>query len=182
MSVIISCTFIIHVCCFTRYTDFFLCLSAKFYKSLFWVPILAAGGPYWVPITQKVGSLLVLVTVPRPLHRQTILANVAQQAILDNVAQQPTLLLKPQDMSSCGFKSNVTYQTTLTNVACQATLVNIVQRWNGLGKSMLPTRQYWMCPFAWIAALAQAISSNITQPKWDTLLGYNALITPPKTG
>ena len=37
------------------YTDFFLCLSAKFYKSLFWVPILAAGGPYytksWVPIS-----------------------------------------------------------------------------------------------------------------------------------
>ena len=46
---------------------FFLCV--KFHKSLFWVPILAAGGPYWVPITQKVGSLLVLVTVPRPLHR-----------------------------------------------------------------------------------------------------------------
>ena len=120
------------------------------------------------------------IDLPRPLHRQTTLTNVAQQAILDNVAQQPTLLLKPQDMSSCGFKSNDTYQTTLTNVACQATLVNIVQRWNGLGKSMLPTRQYWMCPFAWIAALAQAIFSNITQPKWDTLLGYNALITPPQ--
>ena len=35
---------------------FFLCV--KFHKSLFWVPILAAGGPYWVPISQKVGSLL----------------------------------------------------------------------------------------------------------------------------
>ena len=37
---------------------FFLCLRVKFHKSLFWVPILAAGGPYWVPISQKVGSLL----------------------------------------------------------------------------------------------------------------------------
>ena len=35
---------------------FFPCV--KFHKSLFWVPILAAGGPYWVPISQKVGSLL----------------------------------------------------------------------------------------------------------------------------
>ena len=31
---------------------------AKFHKSLFWVPTLAAGGPYWVLISQKVGSLL----------------------------------------------------------------------------------------------------------------------------
>ena len=30
----------------------------KFRKLLFWVPILAAGGPYWVLISQKVGSLL----------------------------------------------------------------------------------------------------------------------------
>ena len=37
---------------------FFLCLRVKFHKSLFWVPILAAGGPYWVLISQKVGSLL----------------------------------------------------------------------------------------------------------------------------
>ena len=37
---------------------FFLCLCVKFHKSLFWVPILAAGGPYWVPISQKVGSPL----------------------------------------------------------------------------------------------------------------------------
>ena len=29
----------------------------KFHKSLFWVPILAAGGPYWVPISQKNLSL-----------------------------------------------------------------------------------------------------------------------------
>ena len=28
------------------------------HKSLFWVPILAAGGLYWVRIPQKVGSLL----------------------------------------------------------------------------------------------------------------------------
>ena len=38
--------------------DFYLCLRVKFHKSLFWVPILAAGGPYWVPISQKNGSLL----------------------------------------------------------------------------------------------------------------------------
>ena len=37
---------------------FFLCLRAKFHKLLFWVPILAAGGPYWVLISQKNGSLL----------------------------------------------------------------------------------------------------------------------------
>ena len=48
--------------CFTRYTVgkfwfLFLCLRVK-HKSLFWVPILAAGGPYWVLISQKVGSLL----------------------------------------------------------------------------------------------------------------------------
>ena len=31
----------------------------KFHKSLFWVPILAAGGPYWVHISKKKnGSLL----------------------------------------------------------------------------------------------------------------------------
>ena len=30
----------------------------KFRKLLFWVPILAAGSPYWVLISQKVGSLL----------------------------------------------------------------------------------------------------------------------------
>ena len=38
--------------------DFYLCLRVKFHKSLFGVPILAAGGPYWVPISQKDGSLL----------------------------------------------------------------------------------------------------------------------------
>ena len=47
----------------------------KFHKSSFWVLILAAGGPYWVSISQKNGSLLgpylkawgsliVLTTVP----------------------------------------------------------------------------------------------------------------------
>ena len=30
----------------------------KFHKSPFWVLILAAGGPYWVSISQKNGSLL----------------------------------------------------------------------------------------------------------------------------
>ena len=38
--------------------DFFLCLRVKFHKPLFWVLILAPGGPYWVLISQKVGSLL----------------------------------------------------------------------------------------------------------------------------
>ena len=37
---------------------FYLCLRVKFHKSLFGVPILAAGGPYWVPVSQKDGSLL----------------------------------------------------------------------------------------------------------------------------
>ena len=64
MSVIISCTVIIHVFAGTgsglhcwQILIFFLCLRVKFHKSLFWVPILAAGGPYWVLISQKVGSL-----------------------------------------------------------------------------------------------------------------------------
>ena len=43
---------------------FFLCLRVKFHKSLFWVPILAAGGPYWVPISQKAGSLFQSLGVP----------------------------------------------------------------------------------------------------------------------
>ena len=30
----------------------------KFHKSSFWVLVLAAGGPYWVSISQKNGSLL----------------------------------------------------------------------------------------------------------------------------
>ena len=45
--------------CFTRYTVgkfwFFLCLRVNFHTSLFWVPILAAGGPYWVPISKLGG-------------------------------------------------------------------------------------------------------------------------------
>ena len=44
--------------------DFYLCLRVKFHKSLFWVPILAAGGPYWVPISQKNGSLSQSLGVP----------------------------------------------------------------------------------------------------------------------
>ena len=38
--------------------DFYVCLRVKFHKSSFWVLILAAGGPYWVSISQKNGSLL----------------------------------------------------------------------------------------------------------------------------
>ena len=41
--------------------DFYVCLRAKFHKQSFWVLILAAGGPYWVSISQKkwvpIGSL-----------------------------------------------------------------------------------------------------------------------------
>ena len=32
-------------------------------ESLFWVPILAADGPYWVPIPGKVGSLFLSMEV-----------------------------------------------------------------------------------------------------------------------
>ena len=42
----------------------FLCLRVKFHKALFWVPILDAGGPYWVPISQRVGSLFQSFGVP----------------------------------------------------------------------------------------------------------------------
>ena len=38
--------------------DFYLCLCINFHTSSFWVLILAAGGPYWVLISQKNGSLL----------------------------------------------------------------------------------------------------------------------------
>ena len=38
--------------------DFYLCLRINFHTSSFWVPILAAGGPYWVLISPKNGSLL----------------------------------------------------------------------------------------------------------------------------
>ena len=50
--------------------DFHLCLRINIYTSSFWVPILAAGGLYWVLISQKKGpylkaggSLLVLEAV-----------------------------------------------------------------------------------------------------------------------
>ena len=38
--------------------DFYLCLCINFHTSSFWVLILASGGPYWVLISQKYGSLL----------------------------------------------------------------------------------------------------------------------------
>ena len=38
--------------------DFYLCLRINFHTLSFWVLILAAGGPYWVLISQKNGSLL----------------------------------------------------------------------------------------------------------------------------
>ena len=38
--------------------DFYLCLRINFHTSLFWVLIFASGGPYWVLISQKYGSLL----------------------------------------------------------------------------------------------------------------------------
>ena len=44
--------------------DFSPCLRVKFHKSLFWVPILAAGGPYWVPISPKNGSISQSLGVP----------------------------------------------------------------------------------------------------------------------
>ena len=50
------------MCSLLRTTDhcreFFPCWRVKFHKSSFWVHILAAGGPYWVLISQKNGSLL----------------------------------------------------------------------------------------------------------------------------
>ena len=38
--------------------DFYVCLRINFHASSFWGLILAAGGPYWVLISQKNGSLL----------------------------------------------------------------------------------------------------------------------------
>ena len=69
---VMTCTVIIHICCEVMLHtlailpnfDFYLCLRVKFHKSLFWVPILAAGGPYWVPISQKAGSLFQSLGVP----------------------------------------------------------------------------------------------------------------------
>ena len=49
-------------CSLLRTTDhcreFFPFLRLKFHKSSFWLLILAAGGPYWVLISQENGSLL----------------------------------------------------------------------------------------------------------------------------
>ena len=61
-------TVIIHICCEVMLHtlailpnfDFYLCLRVKFHKSLFWVPILAAGGPYFT----KNGSLSQSLGVP----------------------------------------------------------------------------------------------------------------------
>ena len=44
--------------------DFYLCLRINFHTSSFWVLILAAGGPYWVLISQKDGSLSQSLGVP----------------------------------------------------------------------------------------------------------------------
>ena len=44
--------------------DFYVCLRIKFHKSSFWVLILAAGGPYWVSISQRNGSLSQCLGVP----------------------------------------------------------------------------------------------------------------------
>ena len=63
---VMTCTIIIHICCKVMLHtliilpnfDFYLCLRVKFHESSFWVLILAAGGPYWVLISQKNGSLL----------------------------------------------------------------------------------------------------------------------------
>ena len=38
--------------------DFYLCLRINFHTSSFRVLILAAGGPYWVLISQKNGPLM----------------------------------------------------------------------------------------------------------------------------
>ena len=61
---------ILHLLALLPNFDFYLRLHIKFHKLLFWVPISAAGGPYWVLIAKKLGpylkawgSLLVLETV-----------------------------------------------------------------------------------------------------------------------
>ena len=67
-----TCTVIIHICCEVMLHtlallpnfDFYLCLRVKFHKSSFWVFILAAWGPFWVPISQKVRSLFQSLGVP----------------------------------------------------------------------------------------------------------------------
>ena len=54
----------IHICMHRfRFTllanfDFDLCLRINFHTSSFWVLILTAGGPSWILISQKNGSLL----------------------------------------------------------------------------------------------------------------------------
>ena len=54
----ICCEVMLHTLELMPNFDFYVCLRIKFHKSSFWVLILAAGGPYWVSISQKNGSLL----------------------------------------------------------------------------------------------------------------------------
>ena len=49
---------ILHLLALLPNFDFYLRLHIKFHKLLFWVPISAAGGPYWVLIAKKLGPYL----------------------------------------------------------------------------------------------------------------------------
>ena len=71
----------LHICrqwfCVTLLANFglYLCLCVKFHQLSFWVPILAAEGPYRVPISGKVGSLFLSMEVPISLGNSATLLN-----------------------------------------------------------------------------------------------------------
>ena len=75
----VCCEVILHLLALLPNFDFYLRLHIKFHKLLFWVPISAAGGPYWVLIAKKLGpylkawgSLLVLETVLSGVEFHTV--------------------------------------------------------------------------------------------------------------
>ena len=89
--------------------DFFLCLRVKFHKLLFWVPIFAAGSPYWIPISQKVGSLFLSLGVPISLG-DSVAGEINWQALelnRFNTSPEIKLLCKKHGLDEYIYKSGL---------------------------------------------------------------------------
>ena len=68
------------ITCWQLHFEFYLCLRVRFHKLSFWVPILAAEGPYfiksWVPISLKVRSLFLSLEVPKSFRNSGYLQEI----------------------------------------------------------------------------------------------------------
>ena len=68
------------ITCWQLHFKFYLCLRVRFHKLSFWVPILAAEGPYfikcWVPISSQVGSLFLSLEVPKSFRNSGYLQEI----------------------------------------------------------------------------------------------------------